>query len=756
MADKYTPEEIQEIFERYDDAIKTTGRASDELKREFADATKGLRGYSNELGNLVRKSGGQFADYGKSLYKGKQGLDGMSGAIDGVATAIQTLLIALGPVGWVTKAAVLAVGAFAKGINAVNKQGDELYKAFQDLSRAGSIGAGGVTQVFQNMQQFGYNLEELGKMAELLRANSETLSQFGTTATDGAKKFAGVADTIQNGGLRQSLFNLGMGVDDINKGIAGYITQQTRLGTAQTRTQAQLTEGASAYLFELEALTRLTGKDKERLQSERAEAMRNNMFYAKLREAQRKDEADGGNRAEDMQTALSMANRYGPGAQKAFMDQITGFVSKDKDAQAFNRGVGGEFTVAMSRAASGAIKYTDAIQAAGEGALRRQGANEQSALIPGSEKFIGTLQDLTMLAEDSRKGIDKSIAEAKGEVAKDADNTTARMSKIRDDQIKTTRSLQDFVQLGVSPATAALEVLAGAAEGAASNLPGSNKGGIFDFFNKSKQTTDRQRTEELGPLLTAINGEAKAKAEAYYGKAITDKEYTALIKATHAEAAAGKNASQKEQAMVMASILNRAREKDTGIMGALYAKNQFQAVTGTSRNGGRASPEFIAGPGDQRLKSIEGSALLLDQVSKNQRNFSAADPRAYGPGTNIGWRNGIMANGGTVEGGSVFNTAFPNTPAGPSTTASVPTNKGYQFGGVASGPLNGYQATLHGSEAIVPLADGKSIPVEIPGYSSGMQDQTGLMTAQLSKLDELIGVMNKQNSISSKILQRSS
>jgi hypothetical protein len=565
-----------------------------------------------------------------------------------------------------------------------------------------------------------------------------------------------------------------MGVDDINKGIAGYISQQTRLGTAQTKTQAQLTEGASAYLFELEALTRLTGKDKEKLQSERAEAMRNNMYYAKLREAQRKDEADGGNRAEDMQTALTMAARYGPGAQKAFMDQISGFVSKDKDAQAFNRGVGGEFTVAMSRAASGAIKYTDAIQAAGEGALRRQGANEQAALIPGSEKFISELQGLTMLGEDSRKGIGKSIAEAKGEIAKEIDPLTGKMSKLRDDQIKTTRSLQDFVQLGVSPATTALEALAGAAEGAADKLPGANKGSSLDSLNKRTQKTATQRAEELGPLLTAINGEAKAKAEAYYGKAITDKEYTALVKATHAEAAAGKNASQKEQAMVMASILNRARDNQAGIMGALYAKNQFQAVTGTSRNGGRASPAFIAGPDDNRLKSIEGSALLLDKVSKEQKNFSAADPRAYGPGTNIGWRNGLLANGGTIEGGSVFNTAFPNTPSTPTVATPAPAdqkkssfdflaasklavaNKGYQFGGVASGPLNGYQATLHGSDAIVPLADGKSIPVVMPGHLTNMQDQTGLMVTQLSKLDDLISAMNKQNSIAGKILQRSS
>ena len=39
--------------------------------------------------------------------------------------------------------------------------------------------------------------------------------------------------------------------------------------------------------------------------------------------------------------------------------------------------------------------------------------------------------------------------------------------------------------------------------------------------------------------------------------------------------------------------------------------------------------------------------------------------------------------------------------------------KGYARGGVARGPTSGYPTILHGSEAIVPLPDGRSIPVEM-------------------------------------------
>jgi hypothetical protein len=78
---------------------------------------------------------------------------------------------------------------------------------------------------------------------------------------------------------------------------------------------------------------------------------------------------------------------------------------------------------------------------------------------------------------------------------------------------------------------------------------------------------------------------------------------------------------------------------------------------------------------------------------------------------------------------------------------------GYKFGGVASGPTSGYTATLHGTEAIVPLPDGKTIPVEMPGFGSRLEDQSNLMSRQLDKLDELVRVMQNQVNVSTKILQ---
>lgn len=84
----------------------------------------------------------------------------------------------------------------------------------------------------------------------------------------------------------------------------------------------------------------------------------------------------------------------------------------------------------------------------------------------------------------------------------------------------------------------------------------------------------------------------------------------------------------------------------------------------------------------------------------------------------------------------------------------------FSQGGIASGPKTGYTATLHGTEAIVPLPDGDSIPVEMQasnvttsGTAPGMgnQEQLAVMQTQVSRLDEMIRLMGRQISATDKV-----
>jgi len=83
----------------------------------------------------------------------------------------------------------------------------------------------------------------------------------------------------------------------------------------------------------------------------------------------------------------------------------------------------------------------------------------------------------------------------------------------------------------------------------------------------------------------------------------------------------------------------------------------------------------------------------------------------------------------------------------------ISTLQGYQFGGIASGPESGYAVELHGTEAVVPLPDGRSIPVDMPNYAENMQGQISAIMAQTARLDDLVGIMRNRNQISEKILR---
>jgi hypothetical protein len=57
---------------------------------------------------------------------------------------------------------------------------------------------------------------------------------------------------------------------------------------------------------------------------------------------------------------------------------------------------------------------------------------------------------------------------------------------------------------------------------------------------------------------------------------------------------------------------------------------------------------------------------------------------------------------------------------------------GFAAGGIASGPVSGHAEVLHGTEAVVPLPDGKTIPVETRQVGPNMD--TKLMSDMLNEL----------------------
>jgi len=165
----------------------------------------------------------------------------------------------------------------------------------------------------------------------------------------------------------------------------------------------------------------------------------------------------------------------------------------------------------------------------------------------------------------------------------------------------------------------------------------------------------------------ASNAEARKAAEDYLGRKMTDEEFANLIALVNAEA----SQNQTERAWVMAVVLNRTRMgytpagnknpnyKFSTVTDIISQRSQFQPVTGTSANPG-PNATFLRGPGDKSAKSIYGAATnILNTVPKNYINFTANNPAAYGPGTNLTYLTKLRAKpDSVVHGGTIFASRF--------------------------------------------------------------------------------------------------
>lgn len=74
-------------------------------------------------------------------------------------------------------------------------------------------------------------------------------------------------------------------------------------------------------------------------------------------------------------------------------------------------------------------------------------------------------------------------------------------------------------------------------------------------------------------------------------------------------------------------------------------------------------------------------------------------------------------------------------------------------GGVFSGPKSGFPAVLHGTEAVVPLPNGQSIPVEMKNFPDKIKNQLGIIRMQTEKIEEIIEIVRGNNDINYKILR---
>jgi len=475
MADQLNTEEFQRQLEIIIDLMKRGIPLSEAQVRAVESSTKAekareerLRALNASFDKLTRGT----KELGQSMLDGKRGMEAMTGGVNAAAGFADLLINALVPLRLLNIALRGVVGVLTFFTKETMKQADALFKTYQDLSKSGQATAGGMVDIYKNMQQFGYNIEELGKMSALLKDNSQALASFGGTAAAGGKAFADAAEQIQRSDIGKTFQMMGMLPDDINRGMAMYIKSQQAIGIRNTDINKNLADSAGKYVMQLDLLAKLTGQTADQVQEKLDQANAEQAFNQVQNELRKK--------------ALAGDEE----ARKQFIEnQIVATTLTGTALKEFQQGLGGDLS-AMSKTmmtASGAVSligrgsFTAAeyFNELGTGAEQFRQMNGQLAKYNAADHGLpfNEISQLESRFAGRQAEMQKARAEAEQLLQKTGlEPTTKNMVTLQMAQMNTTNSFQNLINFGIVPVTNMMSKLAQIMDNLLSYLPGTKTG----------------------------------------------------------------------------------------------------------------------------------------------------------------------------------------------------------------------------------------------------------------------------------------
>ena len=283
MATQMTPEEIDEVFREYNEAVIRGTPIEEALARRMRDAVAGLDGYTSELESSLRRLKSGAIGLAQQLKNGTQGASVYNGVMEDGAEALNSYLQKFGPAG---RALGLATVGLAKLAGVVNEQTDALFNSYTELTRFGAGLTTGLDGVMQLSQQMGYTVEGLGEFTSLLERSAPELALLGGTVAAGSERFAQLVKDVD--GQREMWRRLGLDVAQQNEAYSGFIRITTLSGRAQRMTGQELAASSQEYLYNLVTLSKLTGKTVEELNAEREAVMAQQRFLAVQRDLEKR------------------------------------------------------------------------------------------------------------------------------------------------------------------------------------------------------------------------------------------------------------------------------------------------------------------------------------------------------------------------------------------------------------------------------------------------------------------------------------
>lgn len=738
MADYYTPDEIQQIFDEYNTAIKNGQGISADLAKRFKDAQKGVVNYTDRLNASLQQLSRSGLGVVRSLKDGKKGQSIYNDSISSAADVVANIASKFGPVGAIFGTIVKAGSAAVK---AINQQADDLKDSYQEMSRVGITGQAGMSGVFSNMQKLGYGIKELGQMSDLLRDNAETLATLGGTAAGGTDQFANLAETIQRSGDQIKFREMGIGIDEINKGAMAYMRQQASIGRARNMTGDQLRASTVDYIRETDLLRKLTGKSQEQQEEElqrsyAQEAFNQTMF--ELEEQAAQGDTDAASQVKKLKEIM-LSNL--PDDMK---DQLRRAIGGDfKAAEKLAKVAPDALRMAMDKKSSvgqtmnafrDGIKENQRLRASSQARLNTY--NEDFGDLADQRKFLASMGDEDY---DDIKNRAKSQQNIVDPLAKAAITNETMQLRVRD-------SMQSMLQKGIVPVTKSIAGLSGLVEkgtGAVAKAVGATPaGGAPPLAPKPTPTPAVPGAKVAPPTLAPVAPPTPAKAP--QGPKVSGMEGIKAMVAQHEGIRTRPYKDTKGLWTIGVGHLigdgrslppEYNREFSMKEVMDLFEVDFAKHVAIAERTPGW----------DKANESGKGAMIDLafnmgqwwPKWPKTSKALEAGDFKAAAAGLQDSqWYKQVGNRGAKIV-------AMMSTGA---------KDKGYAEGGVPTGPQTGYTTTLHGTEAVIPMKENK-IPLQAKMIAEGLQARSALFEQNMNKISDLVRIMSKQVDVSQRIFR---
>jgi len=286
--------------------VKSLGGSTGSFKKNLDNTSSSLSGLGKGFDLAAGATKGtvkSLTDLGKGIFQGTAKL----------STATDTFAANFGDVGKV----------LAGNAGGIIKTGEGLVNSFKYLSQSGASFAGDIFEMKNSAAQSRMSLDQF---ADIVTNNSEKFAAMGGNVSDGARAFTNFSKNFyeSGNGLAQQMMNLGMGTEEIGEQLAMVAAMESRRNLQNGQVQMQAMQAAASMAKEMDAVAKLTGKNKKELQEAAEASKRKGQVEAKFRKIELEQGEEAAARArqaydEQMKLVSVMGPEIAARAEEAFI-----------------------------------------------------------------------------------------------------------------------------------------------------------------------------------------------------------------------------------------------------------------------------------------------------------------------------------------------------------------------------------------------------------------------------------------------------